>query len=324
MNRHTFLRGAVAAAGLAAAPLAGWSQAFPSRPIRIVLGVPPGTATDLTARPVFEAVAHKLGQPIVIDNKAAANGVVAAELVAAAPADGHTLLFLASSVFTISPHVVKGIRWNPLRDFTPVVEVGSTPLAFVVAANSPIRSLAALLSEARAHPGKLKAGMPVMSMGQFAVNMLEDAQKLQFLAVPYKGAAETMNAVLAGEIDIGVAGVGALTSQLGTGGGLRALAVTTTDRIGLLPQVPAVRELVPGFDAGSWFGLFGPAGMDARTVATLNKAVNEAIATPAMKMKLADLAVLTTGGGPEVLAQRVGADHQRLGALIQRAGVAAR
>jgi len=295
---------------------------FPSKPVRIVVGAPAGTAGDVTARVIADALSKQLRQPFVVDNKPGANGAVAASAVTTAAADGHTLFLSASSPMTITPHLVKKLGWNPLTSFSPVVEVGTAPLVLFVSAKSDIRSIDDLVKRAKQRgDGKMTMGILQLSMSQIAVSMFESQTGARFLSVPYKGGVEMGTALLGGEIDAGLVGLGGVAPQLGPDGGIRALGVTTVERIGSFPNVPAMREALKDYEAGSWFGLFAPAGTNPAAIQELNKAVNIALAEPQVKQLLLNSGTIPTGGAPSVLQGHMLRDHKRFGDVIEKLGV---
>jgi tripartite-type tricarboxylate transporter receptor subunit TctC len=310
----------VAAASLCLAPIA-MAQAYPSKPVQIIVGAAAGTAGDVTARVLAEELADKLGPRFVVINKPGANGVIAVEALTSAPKDGYTLFLSASSPLTVTPHLVKDFKWDPVKDFEPVVEIGTTPIAIAVSKKSPITSLQGMIDAAHSKPGAIKVGILALSMSQFAIDMLESEEKVKFLAVPYKGANDIVAALIAGDIDVAAIGLGGITAQLGPGGTLRPLAVTTTERMSALPDTPAVRELVRGYDAGTWFGLFAPRGTDPAVIRTLNQSINDVLKSPRTRSRLEGLGTAPTGGTPAELKQRLASDYARFGSLISQLGL---
>lgn len=304
-------------------PKAAAQSAYPTKPVRILVGVSPGTAGDTAARIVADALARQLNQPFVVEARPGANGAIAGTAVAGAAPDGYTLFFSASSPLTITPHLVKKIGFDPLKAFDPIVEVGTAPLGLFVSRKSELQTLTDVVRAAKAKGGKMTMGVLSLSMSQFAVSMLESMTGAKFTMVPYKGGPEMATAVMAGEIDAGLVGLGGFSSQLGTDGQLRALAITTPQRIASFPDVPAIDESAKGYDAGSWFGLFGPAGIPADVVRRLNTAVNAALKDNAVRQALLNTGTIATGGDPSVLRDHLVRDHKRFGTEIERLGVKA-
>jgi tripartite-type tricarboxylate transporter receptor subunit TctC len=316
---------------LAAAPLAfGWmlhapitlaQPSYPAKPVRIVVGVSPGTAGDTAARVVADSLARQLNQPFVVETRPGANGAIAASAVAGTAGDGYNLFFSASSPLTITPHLVKRIGFDPLTAFEPIVEVGAAPLGLFVSRRSDIRTFADFVRMAKAKEGKMDVGVLSLSMSQFAVTLLENMTGTKFHMIPYKGGPEMATAVISGEIEAGLVGLGGFSGQLGSDGQLRALGITTPQRISSFPDVPAIAEFAKGYDAGSWFGLFAPAGTPADIVGRLNAAVNTSLKDGAVRQALLNTGTIPTGGAPSVLREHLVRDHTRFGAEIQRLGV---
>lgn len=279
----------------------GQAQYYPSRPVRIIVAVPAGTAGDVTARVLANELGRKYHQRFLIDNKPGANGAIAVGALTSAARDGYTLLFAASSALTLTPHLDRDMRWNPLRDLEPIVELGVTPIAIGVNRTSPVNSLDDLLQEARGKPDTVKVGILPLSMGDLALRMLESAEYVKFTHVAYAGSSDMIGALLSGEIQVGFLGVGGIANQFAAGGPLKPLAMTTTGRIAVFPDTPAVGETIKGFDAGSWFGVFGPKDVDPKVVAFINTTVNDAIIDPTVKASMDGLGTNVTGGPPAIL-----------------------
>ena len=297
-------------------PLRALAAAWPTKPVHLILPIAPGTATDVNARILAEQLSARLGKRFLVDNRPGANGAIAAEFVANSPGDGYTLLFAAASALTITPHLLDNLHWNAIADFTPIVELGTTPDVVAVGKSSPIATLDELVRQAQAKPGGIKAGIVPLTLSEFVMRLLESAAKVTFRPVSYNTGAEMLNAAMSNEVDVIFFGIGGAAAQVAPDGNLRALATTTTKRLGSLPDVATVSEKYPGFDAGSWFALFGPKQLAPDVAASLNAAVNAIIATPGTKAKLEDLGTVPTGGSAEDLRGRLEADYKRYGELI--------
>jgi tripartite-type tricarboxylate transporter receptor subunit TctC len=291
--------------------------------VQILVGAAAGTAGDVTARILAEELAEKFGPRFIVINKPGANGMIAVEALTSAPKDGYTLFLSASSPLTVTPHLAKDFKWDVGKDFDAVIEIGTTPIAIAVSKKSSIDTLPALIEAARRKPGEIKAGILALGMSQFALDMIERAENVKFLAVPYKGAHDIVAAVLAGEIDVALVGLGGISSHLGPAGSLKPLAVTTTQRVSVLPDTPAVREFLKDYDAGTWFGLFAPRGTDPAAVKTLNQAINEVLKSPRTRSRLEATGTAPTGGTPTDMQRRLTDDHARFGKLIAQLGVKA-
>jgi len=317
-------RRSVLALGLGAVlPWTAHSQSFPSRPLRIVVPNAAGGAADLTARTVAQKMAASLGQGVVIENKPSAGGVVAGELVARAEPDGYTLL-LVSSGTAVSAALFKSLPFDTLKDFAPVSMLATFDLAIVVKEGGRFRTLAELLTEARAHPGKLNLGTPQVGTTQnLAAELFKASAGIDVQVVPFNGTPPVITALRAGDIDAALDIVGPLMPQIASHA-LRPLAVLGAQRAPQLPDVPAARETggaLARFDVSSWNGLAVPAKTPPDVIARLNREVQAALAQPDVKKHLLDLNQVAHGSTTAQLRERLEADIARWGEVIARAGI---
>jgi tripartite-type tricarboxylate transporter receptor subunit TctC len=293
MKRHHFLR-AVAAAALACTLAPAWAQAYPNKPVRVIIPFPPGGTLDFIGRTLAQKMSEQTGQTFVIENKPGGNGFIGADAVAKAPADGYTLLFNAST-FVTGPMVVKSAPYDVNRDFTPVVLVAQAPLAVSVNNDLPVKDVASLMAHAKANPGKLNFAIgSTGSAGHLSTELLKRAGGIELTIVPYKGTAPAFQDLVGGQIQ------GFVDPLLGAmnfhkAGKLRIVAVTSKTRVPTLPDVPTVGEAVPGYEFYSWYGLWGPAKMPADITAKLNAEANKALAGD-MRDKLVALGLIVNGG----------------------------
>lgn len=315
------LGAALLALGLAPWASTALAQAFPSKPLRIVVPFAAGGAGDLTARIVAAEMAQSLGQPVNIENRPGAGGVVAADTVAKAEPDGHTL-FLMSNGTAVSASLFKSLPYDTLRDLAPVSTIGTFDLAVVVPADSPFKTLGELVAHARANPGKLNIGsINVGSTQNLAAELLKSSADLNAQVVPFNGTPALVGALRGKQVDAGVEILGPVLGQV-KGGALRALAVTGKRRSTALPDVPTTAEAgLPAFQASSWNGLAAPAKTPRAVVERLNKEVAAALAKPDVRKKLADLNIDADPSTPDEAAQLLAADIKRWGAVIDKAGV---
>lgn len=263
------------------------AQDYPSRPIKMIVPFPSGSATDLAARLVGQQLGTSLRQPIVIDNKPGAGGSIAAmEVIRSAP-DGYTLLFSSNSAISSNVALLKKIPYDPTKDFTPVAGIGETALVLLVKTGFPAKNLQELMAHVKQRPGKVTAGYG-SSSSQVSLAMLNKLGGLDALPVPYKGIPLAVNDVLGGTLDYTFADVGNALAQT-KGGTMRALGVTSPKRSPLAPDVPAIAELLPGFDITAWFAVVGPAGMSKEVVDKLNAATTQVLRSSEMKDKLANI-----------------------------------
>lgn len=311
--------------GLAWAAPACWTQGagWPQRPLKLVAGGP-GSVTDIRARWLAERLGQALGQPVVVDNQAGASGNLAAAQVARAAADGHTLLLTHQGIAAINPHLQVAPGYDALRDFAPVARFGIGALLLAVPAASPLRSVAELVEHGQGNPGTLNYGTP--GQGQpphlAAVQFMRMAT-FEATHVPYKGGGAMMTALLVGEIDWAIEGLTATLPQL-RAGSLRALAVTSAERVPQLPEVPALAEAgVPGYAYIGWTGVAAPVATPAPIVERLNQEINR-IATGEEGRRWFHEAGADAGAlSPAAFAAFVQAEHARLGALVRAAGLRA-
>ena len=305
-------------------PLWARAQAFPVRPLKIVVPNAAGGAADITARTVAQALAKALGQSVVIDNRPSAGGVIAGELVAKAEPDGHTVL-LVSSGTAVSAAMFRQLPFDTVRDFAPVSMLASFDLALVVAEGGRFNSLADLLAYGRANPGKLNIGTPNIGTTQhLAAELFKGSAALDAQIIPFNGTPAVLTALRGGTLDAAIDILGPLMPQI-SARALRALAVLGEKRTPTLPDVPAVREQggsLSGFNVTSWNGLAVPARTPADVVARLSREVQAALSQPEVTRKLLDLSLVARGSTPAQLAELLEFDIRRWGDVIQKAGIA--
>ncbi len=305
--------------------LGAWSaqaqSAFPSKPIKIVVPNAAGGAADLTARAVGQKMAEALGQPVVIDNKPSAGGIVAGEIVAKAAPDGHTILLISSGT-AVSESLFKSLPFDTVKDFIPVAPLAALDLVIVSAEGGKFKTLADLIAYAKANPGKLNIGTPNIGTTQhLAAELFKSATGLDIQIVPFNGTPPVINALRGGQIDAGIDILGPLLSQI-KGNALRPLAVTGAKRSKALPDVPTAKEAgVANYVASSWNGLAVPAGTPKDVVARLNKEINAALNDPAVHKRLVELNLDPQPGTPEQAAALLHNDIKRWGEVITRAKI---
>jgi len=320
-RRHLILTAAAAAAALPSWLAA--QPAFPAKAIRIVVPFGAGGIADLTARAVGQQLAEQLGQPVVIDNKPGAGGVGAGEQVARAEADGHTLLLMSNGT-AVSAGLFRKLPFDAQKDFAPVGLIGTFDLAILVPEGSKLRSLADLLAQVRAQPGKLNiATVAVGSTQNLAAELFKTTAGIDAQVVPFNGTPAVVTALRSGEVDAAVEILGPVKTQV-TAKALRALAVLGDKRPPGLPDVPTAGETggsLAGFQVASWNALAAPAATPREVVARLNRELQAALANAQLKRKLADLNVEARPGTPEQLAGLLASEIQRWGDVIARAKV---
>jgi tripartite-type tricarboxylate transporter receptor subunit TctC len=312
------------AAVLAAALVCGAASAqpYPARPIRMIIAFPAGGGSDIVGRALAQELSELLGEPVVVDNRGGAGGVIGTELGARAAPDGYTLTVGSSGGFAITPHLNPKLPYDPVKDFAPIGLF--TRLTFVLDVHPAVSaaSVSELVALAKSRPGRINFG----SSGQgatahLATEMFMSATGARMTHVPYKGAAPAMTALIGGEVEVLFDSM-PTTLPHARSGRLRPLAVTTLQRSALLPQLPTLDEAgVKGYELASWFGLFAPAGTPGAIVNRLNKAVNTATARPAMRERLSSQGAEPLGGTPADLASYLKRELAKYGKVIREAGI---
>ncbi|CAN7744589.1 tripartite tricarboxylate transporter substrate binding protein [Variovorax sp. LjRoot84] len=297
------------------------AQAYPSRPIKLIVPFPAGGGTDLIAREVANKVAVANGWSIVIDNKPGSGGNLGVDATAKAPADGYTLVLGQTSNLAINPTLYAKLPYNPEKDLTPIVEVASAPLVLVVAADSPYKTLADVVTAAKAKPDSLNyASSGSGTVAHLATELFQKTAAVKFTHVPYKGAAQGSTDLIGGQIQMYMSSVPTLIGYV-KNGKMRAIAVTSPKRTADLPSVPTIAESgFKGFEAVTWFGVAGPAGLSKDVVAKLNGAFNKALQDPEVKKKLASQGADALGGTPEQFAKLIHDDIGRWGKIVKESG----
>lgn len=314
MQRHKFIKGLAAALCLAASG-ASFAQAYPNKPIRLIVPFPAGGATDLFARTLTQKMGEKLGTTLVVDNKPGAGGAIGSDLAAKSVPDGYTLLLATTSTHAIGPAISK-LPYDTARDFTPIAHVGDAPSIMLVPTSAPVKTVREWIDYAKKNPGKLNyASSGNGTIVQLTAELFKSQAGVFVTHIPYKGTALAMPDLMSGKVDV-------LFDSLPTGmpfvrdGRLRALGVTSLKRSPLAPDLPAVAETLPGFESNTWFGLYGPKGLPADIVARVNKAANESLADPALREKLSSLGIEPTQSAPEQLAKLAAQDTAKWKQII--------
>lgn len=316
------LLGALTAAtflALTGAPVS--AATFPEKPIRLIVAFSPGGPTDVLARLVAKRLGDGLGQQVVVENKPGAGGNIAAEMVANAPADGYTLLYNSSSI-AISPALFGNEKLNPGKIFTPVASVANVPLVLIVNPEVPADTAAGFVKLLKEKPGMLNMGSSGNGTIDHLTSVLFARQTAtEFAHVPYKGNAAALPDLLSGRIQFMMSGSLNAFLPYVREGKLKALAVTTAQRVSALPNVPTLAETVaPGFDSGTWQGIVGPAGMAPEVTARLNQAVNDALKDASLKASLDAQGAEPTPGTPAQYGALIKSEYRRWSATIKETG----
>jgi tripartite-type tricarboxylate transporter receptor subunit TctC len=312
---------AALAAGAGAPPLWAQGSDYPSRPVRVVVAFTAGGTTDILARAVGQKIGERFKQSFVIDNKPGGGGNIGTELAARAAPDGYTLIVNSVGPMAVNPTLYKKLNINPLVDLVPVVQIADVPNVLVVHPNIPAKSLEEFIAYAKARPNQLNYGSTgVGTSSHLSGYMLSKRAELDTTHVPYRGA-DALNDLLAGRLQFMFATIPSVIQHI-QAGKLRAIAVTSLRRSRSLPDIPSVSERgFPGFEAGSWFGFFAPRGTPEGVIASLNRAVNEAL--PALEAQLVREGADPVGGTPEQFGQFVQKEFEKWRAVVRESGATA-
>ena len=320
-NRRTLLL-APLAAPLLAMPGLAHAQAYPNRPIRIVIPVVPGGAVDACVRTISPKLSELLGQPVVLDNRPGGAGVLASEIVARAPADGHTLLLSTVGVMSVNPSLFRNLPADPVRDFAPITKLVNVTNLLAIPTDRPWTSVAQLLAALKEKPGHLSYGSAgIGSAGHLAGALLDHLAGTEAVHVPYRGGGQLITDLMSGKLDYAFATAATVLPQV-EANRLRALAVPTEERSRLLPNVPSMAEAgVPGYAINNWYGLSAPRGTPAEVIGKINAAVHAALKDPDNVTKLAHHALEPAPGTPEEFGAFVPAEIARYAAIIRAANI---
>lgn len=316
--RLTWALALAATLGLATAP-AAMAEDYPTKPVKIMVPVSPGGPMDMIGRLVGEKLSEKWGQQFVVENRPGGGQVIATNEVVHAPADGYTLVIM-SHVFTMNPWLFKSLPYE-ISDLTPITRMTITPLIMAVNPDLPFKTVQDVVDYAKANPGKLSFGSsgPSSSL-RFAGELLKYKTGIDMVHVPYKGNGPMTVAIVSGEIDLGF--VNPVSLPFIQDGRLRALAITSAERSPSLPDLPTVAESgVPGYEAGSWFGIMAPAGTPPEIVEKLNTAINEILDMPDVQAKLAAVEAKPSGTTTAEMATLIDSELEKWRDLIQTTGI---
>lgn len=296
------------------------AQAYPARPVRLIVPYPPGGGTDTVARPLAQKLTESLGQPVIVDNRPGASEIIGTELVARAAPDGYTLL-LTTNAFAINAALQPKLPYDSDRDFAPVSRLITTPFMLIANPRVPATTLPELIALARSQPGKLN----FVSLGSgtphhLSMEWLKLLAGVDIVAVPYKGVGPGLAAVVSGEVQMMLTGLTAGLAQV-KGGKVRALAVTTRTRASAAPDVPTVAESgFPEYDVLAWYGILAPAATPSEVIARLNVEISKALATPDLRQRFANIGVDPAPGTPYELQQLIRQEMQLWSKVIKATG----
>ena len=298
------------------------AQGYPAKPIRIVVGFPPGGGNDIIARMVGAKMQENWGQPVVIDNRPGANSIIAAEFVAKSAPDGHTLLVNATGGMSVNPVLYTKLPYDSLKDFVAISMVGSFPLALVVHPSVPANSVQELVAYAKANPGKLNYSSGSTAF-QVASEMFKQMTGTDLRHIPYKGSAASITAVMAGEVQMTIVDTPPLVSQI-RAGKVKAVAVTSAKRASAMPELPTIAESgVPGYEMVLWIGVFAPAGTPRDVAEKLNAEVVRIVRLSDIREKLDAMGVEPLGNTQEQMAEWMRREIAKYGPVVRAANIKA-
>jgi tripartite-type tricarboxylate transporter receptor subunit TctC len=319
-HRRQFLRLAAGAAALPVVSRIARAQAYPSRPVRIVVGFAPGGASDILARLMGQWLTERLSQPFIIDNRPGASSNIATEAVVKASPDGHTLL-MVSTTNAVNATLYDKLSFDILRDIAPVAALTREPHVIVLNPSVPAKTLPEFIAYAKVNPGKINMASPGKGTGpHIAGELFKTMTAVDMVHIPYRGMAPAYADLLGGQVQVMFPGPASSIGYI-RGGQLRALAVTTATRFELLPDVPAVAEFVSGYEASAWFGIGAPRNTPADVVDTLNREINAGLANPTIRTRLADLGATTLAGSPVDLGKLIAEDTEKWAKVIRAADI---
>ncbi|MFO1330246.1 MAG: tripartite tricarboxylate transporter substrate binding protein [Rubrivivax sp.] len=311
------------ALALAAATLCGgaFAQAWPAKPIRLVVPFPPGGGTDIIARETSQRVAKATGWTFVIDNKPGAGGNLGVDAVAKSPADGYTIVIGQTSNLAINPTLYGKMPYDSQKDLAPIVLLANAPLVVVTGASSPFKTLGDAVGAARAKPGQVNVASPGNgTVAHLTSELFQKAAGIRMQHVPYKGSSQAVVDVIAGNVELYLSSVPTMLGHIKQGK-VRALAVSSAKRVDDLPAVPTINESgYKGFDAVTWFGLLAPAGTPREVVARLNAEFDKALKVPELARRLDEEGANPAGGTPEQFAALIRDEIPRWGKVVKESG----
>jgi tripartite-type tricarboxylate transporter receptor subunit TctC len=321
LPRREFLRLAAGAATLPALLRLARAEAYPSRPVRIVVGVPAGGGVDITARLIGQWLSDRLGQQCIIENRPGAGTNIAAEAVVHAPADGYTL-FVATPANAINATLYDKLKFNFVRDVAPVGALMSVPLVVLVNPSLGVNTVPELVAYAKANPGKLNMALGGGGAGvdHMAGALFEMTTGINMAFVPYRGLAPALTDLIGGHVQVVFSSIAAAIGYI-RAGKVRALAVTSAMRAEAFPDLPTIAEFVPGVEATQWYGIVAPKDTPGEIVGRLNKEINSGLADPALKARLAALGGMALPGSPAEFGKLLAAETEKWGKVIRTANI---
>ena len=318
--RRTFLRLAAAAAALPILPRTAGAQSYPTRPVRIVVGYPPGGPTDIFARLMGQWLSDHMGQPFVIENRPGAGSTIGVQSVVNSPADGYTLILISTSA-VISGHYYKSLNFNLTRDIVPVCGIALEPLVMVVNPQVAAKTVPEFIADAKQKPGKyVMASVGNGTTPHMAGALFMMMAGVKMAHVPYRGGGPALLDLLSGQVQVLFATAPGIADYVRSGK-LRALGVTGTMRLKELPDVPSVSDFVPGYESSQWYGISAPRDTPAEIIEKLNGDINAALADPQMRAHLSDLSGTPLPGTPADFGKLIAEETEKWGRVIKFANI---
>src|SRR5712664_1049134 len=297
-----------------------FSQAYPSKPIRLIVPFPPGNTMDIMSRLIGPKMRERLGQQIVVENRPGASGMLGLDLVAKSAPDGYTIGAGQGGNLVVLPHTSKSIPYDSLKDFAPIAVSTTNYLGIVADPNAPFKSIGEMVAYAKANPGRLtvatngEGGFPPL-----AFEHLRTMGGFTYTHIPYKGSAAIATDIMGGQVQAGIDGITGMTPHIKSGR-LRLLAVTNPTRVALWPDTPAAAEDIPGYESGGWFGYVAPAGTPRDIVLKLNEEINRALQQPEVAEKLVAAGLIIVTESPEFFSKLLKSDFMKYGKLVKDIG----
>ena len=319
-SRRKFLRLTTGLAFLPALPHIARAEAYPTRPVRVIVGFAPGGGTDITARLIGQRLNQQLDQPFIVENRPGAGANIGMETVAKAPPDGYTLL-LVSPGAAINASLYEKLNYNFIRDIAPIAGIHRTPNVLAVHPSFPAKTLAEFVAYAKANPGKVNAATSgIGASDHMSGELFRMMVGVELVQVHYRGAGPALTDLLAGQVQASFAPMAPALAHL-KADKLRPLAVTTLARSEALPDIPAINESVPGFESSTWYGLAAPMGTPAAVIDTLNKEINAALADPSMSKRFADLGGVPMPGPAADFAKLIADETEKWAKVVKFANI---
>ena len=322
LPRRTFLHLAAGAAALPAASRFAWAQAYPTRPVRLIVPFGPAGASDITARLIGQWLSERLGQQFVIENRPGAGGNIGTEAVVRAAPDGYTLLYVTTPN-AVNATLYDKLNFNFIRDIAPVAPIVRFPYIMVVNPSVPAKTLPEFIAYAKANPGKINmASVGIGSTPHINGELFKVMTGTNMVHVPYRGAAAVMTDLLSGQVQL-YFGTTASSLEYVRTGKLRALAVTIERRLDALPDIPTVGDFVPGYEASNWYGIGAPRNTPVEVIEKLNKETNAGLADPKIKARIADLGGSVLTGSPADFGRLIADETEKWGKVVKFVGIKA-